>query len=389
MDIIFLKKRNKENKSEIIMDIGSESVKTILIETSENKSRVTSTCVKYFDEYEPQNSFFNEKAIKGSLSEIGWNRLREKRGDIFNFLLTLSSMFLRSQIVKVNITLNQRVDKKREAIIFDSVKEIARKQIFKSFKDSYAIPSSELFFINFRILTISIDGYQVAKLAGYFCKEVEIKVLVIFLLKRYSETIKKNFLRFGINKVKIIHQLEGILALDKTYFSERILFLDVGGKITDIFLLENNSVEFTAQFNFGSENFSYEISQRIGIPERDARVLKERYTKNELSFEVSRRVRDFLMETAKVWFVGLKDSLNKNTSFILPAEICISGGGAFLPPIKEILENGDWRPLDFISKPKVKFIYPAVFGGIEMPAVISKNSQFTNSLLIHHAQESY
>jgi cell division ATPase FtsA len=385
MSFFITKKRISEN---LLLDIGTESLKSLLIEENQEKISVKNFSLKYLDEYDSSSLLFDDKAIKDCLFECGLEYLKSNNSKNKKIFLTLSSGFLKSQIVYINFKLNEFVDKKKEIKIFELVKVNAIKKISKFFEENYSIRSQDITFVNFSILDIRINGYKTGKLFGYFCDDVEIKVMGLFLVNKYLEHLKKIFTEFNI-EAEIIHPLKGIIFLSNNYLSSNSgLFLDVGGRKTNIFLLQEGEVESVITFDIGSEVFSHGIADRLGVSNKDARILKERYVKNDLSFESSKRIEGFLKDLSRVWFLELKELLIKNHSFIV-SDIYIFGGGSLVPEIKKTLEQENWSPLDFSASLKVQLLYPDVFKNVELPNEIKNNPQFTNLILSYYARKNF
>jgi hypothetical protein len=93
----------------------------------------------------------------------------------------------------------------------------------------------------------------------------------------------------------------------------------------------------------------------------DARNLKHNYSNLILSEDVRKKVREILTEEVRNWFLNFKKALEillEKQKILFPSKIFIFGGGSSLPEIQEVLEEGDWEGLTFISRPEVKIINP-------------------------------
>jgi cell division ATPase FtsA len=389
--MFFLRTKKGIDKN-LLLDIGTESLKSLLIEEYQDNVLIKNFSLKYLDEYDSHDSnlLFNEKAIKDCLFESGADYLNSNDNKKKKIFLTLSSGFLKSQIVYINFKFNNFINKKKEAKIFELIKINARKKIAKFFEENYGVRSQDISFVNFNILDIKVNGYKTERLAGYFCDEVEIKVMGSFLVNKYLDYLKKIFTKLNL-EIEILHPLKGIVFLANNYLPTNSgLFLDIGGKKTNIFLLQEGSVESVISFDSGSEMMSYGIADRLGVSYKDARILKERYVKNDLSFESSKRMEGFLKDLSRVWFLELKELLRKNISSILPSDVYIFGGGSLVPEIQKMLsQKENWSPLDFIGAPKVELLYPAIFKDVDIPNEIKNNPQFINLILAYYARKNF
>jgi hypothetical protein len=116
----------------------------------------------------------------------------------------------------------------------------------------------------------------------------------------------------------------------------------------------------------GGRVFTQSLSRSLGITEQEARILLERYSKRLLSIEIQERIRELVAKGQRDWFDNLKISLKKmSPKELLPSLIFLFGGGSLLPEVQEILEEGNWSDLLFISQPKVELVLPKDLKNIE------------------------
>jgi len=111
------------------------------------------------------------------------------------------------------------------------------------------------------------------------------------------------------------------------------------------------------EFEIAGSLFSSALSESLGITNDRARILKEDYSNKTLSEEVRRKIREILSPYAQKWFSALKAELKADNS-LLPHNFFLFGGGSQLPEIEDIIENGEWKDIAFISQPEVKIILP-------------------------------
>jgi len=395
----------KKEKGKIFLglDIGTEAVKAIIFSFSGKKDKkitILGNSFSYFDSYgifnskdfeadvikktisktiEKTKSKVNQKPSEAKPSEAGFAELRSSlalrfaRADETSSqrppnltLLGLPANILKGRIVFQSFKRENSqsiIDKKEKEVIYQKILSKTQKEISQIFAKESGILPKDIHFINLKILEIKIDGYAVPVIQGYDGKNLDFRILAIFLPKYYLENVKKNIQTFAPGGLEILNLAEVL----PYFFRNRVadgIFLDVGGNLTQIFLVNNEKLNKVDEFQIGGETFSQALSQSLGLEISEARVLKENYSKGELLEEgVRKRVREIFFQSLENWFKNLK--LKLKTHSLLPSAFFLFGGGSQLPEIQEILEEGDWEGFSFFTPPKVKFIYPKDFRNIE------------------------
>ena len=199
----------------------------------------------------------------------------------------------------------------------------------------------------------------------------------------------ENIVQF--QRVQIIHLAQGLLNLIGL---EDGVFLDMGGDATQIFLKKNDKLEEIGDFEKGGRIFSQEISETLGQREREARELKERYSKRELGEEVRAKMAQILAKPQINWYKNLEDAIKKlNISGLLPQKFYLFGGGAKMPEIKKSLED-EMGNTNFMRDVEVKILslkdyyHSLSLRKEKLPFSILDNPQYTPAFLIFYAREN-
>jgi cell division ATPase FtsA len=204
------------------------------------------------------------------------------------------------------------------------------------------------------------------------------------LARKYLEEIGNIFQTLGFEEKKVFHEVEGLIP----YFEENPdgIFLDVGGEISQIFLVRDGRLENIDEFEIGGKFFSQILSEKLGLREQEARILKERYSKKELSKESSERIKEIFWPPTQDWFKNLKSKLKEiKSSSLVWQNIILFGGGSQLADIKEILKEGNWEDFSIERKPNVKSLLPFDFKIIADKTKNLNNPQYTPSLLLWYS----
>ncbi|MBI2450529.1 MAG: hypothetical protein HYV47_03265 [Candidatus Nealsonbacteria bacterium] len=326
------------NESFLALDIGTEAVKVLVFERDNQTYHIWGAALEYFDESNPFNNDKVMVKMKEAIKQAG-----KTPKDI---LLVPPANILKNRI-------------HFQSIVRDNPQKIISKKEEQDIIDCIRKQDAEV--IEFEILDIKIDGYEIPKLIGYAGKNIEFRILVSFLPENYLDNLGLKFQKI-INPVK---KLAGIFVIGEG------VFLDIGGKITQIYLVRNAKIEMIDDFEGGGMDFTRAISQTLGMSGRGARDFKERYSRGELTQLAEKKTKEILAIPAKEWSLKLKSKLQSMRGLI-PSNFFIFGGGSQLPEIKELIVS---------DKAKVKFIYPKDFKNIIDNTGCVDNPQYTNLIL--------
>lgn len=373
---------SKEKKSEYFLglDIGSEAVKSIIFQRAVSekdnlkKIIIWGKGLEYFDKSNVFNmQDFEKNTVKNTISESingayqnFLQNIGRKTGIQINSLPTLVSLppnILKEKVLTQSLTRENRdriISKKEEADIYRLVFKEIKNEIEKDFSQKFGILPEDIKFLSFTISEIKIDGYNVSKLEGFKGGKLDFKNIIVFSLKKYLKNVEIISKDLKISFLKFLDKEQNIPYLFDLEFNDAI-FLDVGGEVSQFFLVKKGKTEAIFEFESGGVDFTDKLSKILGLNLEDARNLKHNYSNLILSEDVRKKVREILTEEVRNWFLNFKKTLEiilEKQKILFPSRMFIFGGGSSLPEIQEVLEVGDWGGLTFISKPEVKIINP-------------------------------
>jgi len=352
---------SKKKKPEIFLalDIGTEAVKSLIFKKEDDKNTILGKGLEYFEGAESfKNLDFPEEILKNTITRA-IDQI-SKIAKTKNIFLGLPTDVLIAKIVSQNFErknpkepISQSEKKKIEEEVFLSIKN----KIAQEFSQKTGFLPQDFHFSNLKILETKIDGYNVPSPLNLSGQNLEFRVLVVFLARYQLEKIGKICQNLNLKILKIVHPVENLNCL---FPDEKInaIYLDIGGKITNIFLVEKGKLTEISHFDRGGINFTEKLYQDLGLSFFDARTLKENYSHSILSEKVQKRMKEIFSDALRSWFENLKGNLKKFPQKLLPANFFLFGGGSLLPDISEILENGDWSNLTFFSQLKIEIVYP-------------------------------
>jgi len=377
--------RKKRGKPFLVLDIGTEAIKSLILEKENGKLSVLGAGIQYFKKYSAFNTnYFNEEIIKKAIikaSELAYKNyifFSAKDHKIENWkklpiILGLPADVLKARVVWQTHVRSKdiKISKIEERVILQKIIKNSKKDVSQKFSEESGILIEDISWINLKIIEIKINGYPASNIYGYNGKNFKFKVLAVFLPKRYLRNIEKIFKALRLNVLLIEHLANGLSCA----WENKIIngtFIDVGGSITQVFLAKNSILEKVNEFGLGGEFFSQELSEDLGIDENSARNLKEKYANNFLSQNVRVKIKEILLPGKKLWH---KNLLNKSKLINFSLNNRLFGGSSLLPEVKELLPNS-------------RIVYPKDLKNINDKTKSLNSPQYTPSLLIaYYAKE--
>lgn len=362
---IGLLKSKKKGECFLALDIGTEAVKALVFRKENQKYFILAAASQYFKD---SGSFDKEKIISKVKEEV-IEKSSQKPEHLF---LSLPANILRNRINFQSFSRKnpkEVISQKEEKNIHEIVFRETKKEIAKYFAQDSGILPQDIQFIDLEILKIKIDGYQVPGLSGYSGQNLEFRILLSFLPKDYFYNFSKIIKKLGFKSQKIVNPVKNLTG--ELLVPEGV-FLDIGGSVTQIYIIRNGQIDMIDEFEKGGENCSLALSQTLGLPAERARLLKERYSRGDLTEETRRRIQEILMVPVKEWSFDLESKL-KAIKGLLPSTFYLFGGGSPLPEVAEVLDE---------EETDVKFIHPKDFKNILYNTHLINNHQYINAILL-------
>lgn len=315
------------------LDIGTEAIKALVLKKDKGKYFILGAALRYFDE---SARFDNDKVILNTAQEA----LRAAGESPKELLIGLPPNVLRSRVASFGFSRKnpESVISNKEAknIIDSSFREI-QKGIIKYFSRKTGILPQDIQFVGNEILRVVIDGYKVPGILGYKGRKIEFSALVSFLPSDYLKKFSKIFNHLNL-KCRIISPVRNLRIL----CPDDAIFIDIGGEVTQVCLIRGGILEAVDDFETGGSDFSWIISQTLGMRFREARLFKERYSIGDLTEDSRERVKDILSPIFSDWKSLLKLKLEAIKG-PLPSNFLLFGGGSCL----RVIEGRIVLPHDF------------------------------------------
>jgi len=361
----FLKLKKEKKEDLLIFDIGSSGVKGLILEKEGRKNRVKRFASKSFEKFGIfQTTAFEKDLLEKTISEV-IEKLKLKNQTLTKIrLIGLSPEVLKGRITALSFERSNPekiIDKEEEKIILDLILDKAQRKVAEKFKENYKIAPSEFQVLKKEVIETKISGYKVSSILSQKGKLFHFRILVVFTLKNYLKIfnlIKKSFIS---KEATLVHKVEGLIPWLKNKKNFSGIFVDIGSRFTQVFLVKDGLLKWMREFEAGGDIFTQALSENLGLTQKEAENLKLRFSKGELSSGSKKMIEEILAQPLNFWFNRLKQEFEEygdKFHFVFPQDFYLFGGGSLLPGIKRILRNGDRSNLPTLNSPKVKFILP-------------------------------
>ena len=227
----------------------------------------------------------------------------------------------------------------------------------------------EVRLVNSALVSIDIDGYPVTNPVGFQGSDVIVQLFAAFApmihigaLERTAQQLDLDLLAVAAEPFAVSRSVIG----DDPNASMSAILMDIGGRTTDIAVINDGGVQGTKMFGIGGRAYTKSIEKELGVDFGEAEELKLGLVSNKTPSQKLPAVESALHKTLDVWIGGVELALSEFPKLDhLPNRILLCGGGSSLDMVLEELEQTKWyRQLPFTKQPTVQYIKPSQVVGI-------------------------
>jgi cell division protein FtsA len=235
------------------------------------------------------------------------------------------------------------------------------------------------------VVEIRIDGYPVTNPIGFTGSHVELSVFNAFAPMVHLGALQSVADALGLELLGVIAEPYAVATcLDPGELGDAgAVFVDIGGGTTDVALVRGGGIAGTKMLALGGRAFTKGLVERLGVSFADAEA-----TKLAVGDGAEAGVTDTLLEDARTWRDGVELMIGDLAGGeLLPGRVLLCGGGADLPQIASVLEEGGWwERLPFARRPKVRALAPdEVVGLVDATGALHDRQDVTPLALAHQA----
>ena len=362
-------------KSIVALDIGTESVKSILFTIDQSGVSVNRVSRIQQQPHAMRSGIITNldtvlENCSLSIDEL-LNNLKEDEYPR-HVITGIAGEYIQGVSIVVNYQREENFDKEVTKKEQDKIIAQIKSQIAADGKGDLSqrtgLRGEDIEILHITPTGLEIGGMPVNTLVGYKGQDVRLHFYASFAPKTYTEALRKVANNLNFNVLGIVSQPFAVArahsAGENSNFSA--IFIDIGGGTTDVAIVKDGNIAETQMFAFGGRVFTKELAKLTDSDFRHAEQRKIKYSNKELPREVSRQVQKVMYSTANLWMRTLKVALASCEDIdILPSQIYLCGGGALLPDIKEAMLEFPWKKdLPFTVVPKIEMFTPDFLGAV-------------------------
>jgi cell division protein FtsA len=215
--------------------------------------------------------------------------------------------------------------------------------------------------IHAAVVEVQLDGYVVENPIGFQGKRLTLTVFNAYLPLVYTSILQNLAKLLQLNLVSIATQPYGLSKLLVNVPGDidiNGIFIDIGGRSTDVVIVKNGSVEGMQSFAIGGSAFTGAIKTSLKLTYSQAEKTKLDYSAGTIDKRTAKKIISAIESEAELWRLGVELALREfPETKVLPNTIYLTGGGANLPDIKATLQARGWyNGLSFAGKPAVAVV---------------------------------
>jgi len=367
-----LKILQPKRKEFLVLDFGQNSVKGLIFEIKSGLRQIKkfdSQKIERFGVFRAEQFELDivKKAAQKLISALNIsNKIKELSVIIGGF-----PDILRAKVIEVSFQRKkgeEKIGRIEEKEIYQNILEKGERKLIRELQKT----NKGLKILKKKILEKKISGYPVPSLLGFRGKNLNFKVLFIFAASENFRIIPLLLKILKLKEPKISHGVEGLINLVEMKGIENRIFVDIGGKTTQVFGFKKG-VEFTESFPLGGDEFTLVIAKHFGIKESEAENLKQRLTEGQLSSQLREEIERIISPVVKRWLKLFTETLkSKDREFFgIWQKISFLGGGSMIAQIKKEVQKNGFEPEDLtINELPLKNKTKIVFSLKEIPTLL-------------------
>lgn len=361
---LFARKGGKRNQSEahVALDVGTEFVKCVVFNKTKEHSVVISKSVVQHNPNNMRGGMIIDipevtKTIKEAVSHATQNIEVNPRG----LIVSLPGDLIKSLVTTVHYHRSQpesHIDVAELKNIIYKIQWKAYEQIRNLLAKEQEGAQLDIKLINTAVIDVRVDGYQIDNPLGFQGNTVTLSIFNAFAPLVHLGAFQAIADELELDLISVA---AGPYALIKNLTQNdpelSAVVIDIGAHTTDVIVANDGGILGVQSFALGGDIFTKNLESLLKISSKRAEQMKIDYSKGALDKRSATKIKDDFKKTAAVWVKGVTASLSEFGHLdVLPNRIFITGGGVYLPEMKNILMTKSWiEGLPFPKKP-----YPAI-----------------------------
>jgi len=335
LPIVSKKKDNSHNNDFLVIDVTSKSLKCLLVDGNNAPYKVKGVSAKNLFEETIEASHIKQvvKECYVQAESTATNAVVGIGGpDVFGFML----------IVKINRKeINKEINEKELTTHFAKIKNIASQQADSLWLQHHGL-SEQLTPLDLVVTSFELSEGNVEDPVGKTSEFIKIASFCSFARASVYTKIINELNNSGITPIAVTTTLYSQVKLisKDTY---NFLLIDIGAEYTDVAVVFGGEIVQTQSFSIAGDYFSAYLGSKLGLDTKKAEGKKESFALKSIPDDEADNVSDLLYEAGKDWRDGLTTILQTMVGIkSFPNKIFLSGGGADLELVQELLYEKTW-----------------------------------------------
>lgn len=321
--------RKPKQEFQIVADVGTTSVKMVAVEKRgqgfflSNKTQ--------FEIPETRETVNAQEKIQQYMREHIFSIIKE-RGRIPQKLhIGISGDMLDSRIETIHIARKNQQKKLTETELQELIQDAVAQFSKRDGNTTLAY---------FSVANMALDGYAVKELPrAAYPATVTISFFLSFAPQDYWTALTGITAMFGGLPVQFYpNQYLAGTVLPKQLGVPDAVFIDVGGMITEVAVVNDQKLSYAATIHYGGEHITGHLANLLHISSgREAKNFKKQYDHLMVGGENTRVIEEGVRESARAWREKLDVIFSSVYTVTIPSDFFLFGGGVNFTPILEAL----------------------------------------------------
>lgn len=358
----------------LALDIGSQTVKSLLFSVSENgQARIIAGGKIVRQDAKPWEGILADPYELISNCSRAIRSLNKVLLKDIKTIVGTSGETIRGEVTTVRFVREnpkEKIDLLELKNILQKIQWRAYEKIKRKLSLETGCPENEIRLISALVQKIIVDGYSVGDPSGLQGKEIVVSVFNSYAPSGHIEVIEQIGQALDLKIFYIASEsfaLAKALNVEMFFGEEGAILLDIGSAVTSVSLIRRGSYEGTKIFAMGGSNFTKRIANELGIGFWEAEEIKLKYCKGQLSARVSQKITKIFDSDLAVLAAGIETALMEFfQTDVFPSRIFITGGTSRLKGLEKYFKNYDWNQnLPFGGEPSVRLLQIDDFDNLE------------------------
>lgn len=347
---------SRSNNFITVFDLGTFSIKALLVEVKDGKSIVHAVCEEHYG----LDGFGD---VKDASRRVIASLKRASGITPKNVIVGLSG----SSVFGKNYSQfyarenpHSEIDVPELKHLLQNVEQRAYESLRKDFARETGLSEIEVYIINAAVQEVKIDGYRVANPLNFRGREISFNIFNAYISRQYLKTLGEIFANSNLVLDGFVYEPFAMHQnfLRKVAPDYNAIFLDIGGSCSTINVVRKGRIEQVGNLEIGGAAFTQKIARELEVGYWEAEHIKMRYDKEDISTAVSRKLMKVFANETEAFLHGLEIILHDfSQSSLLPAVLYLAGGGSMFSHIQKMMAKKEWREeLSFLQPLRINTI---------------------------------